>query len=84
MRHIFTRLWAYKLLDGGISTEKCIIQLKRKFVKFSESILSTGARPFFITNKCIKERYNIHVFIQPEFKILKCRPELENIEVSND
>ena len=31
-----------------------------------------------------KEIYNIHVasvFIKPEFKILKCRPELENIEV---
>ena len=31
-----------------------------------------------------KEIYNIHVasvFIKPEFKFLKCRPELENIEV---
>ena len=70
------------MLNRGISTEKCIIELKRKFVKFSESILSTRARPFFITNKCTKKIYNIHVFIQPEFKILKCRPELENIEVS--
>ena len=38
----------------------------------------------FITDKCTKEIYNIHVasvFIKPEFKILKCRPELENIEV---
>ena len=53
-------------------------------LNFSESILSTRAPPLLITNKYTKEIYNIHVasvFIKPEFKILKCQPELENIEV---
>ena len=52
---------------------------------FSESILSTRAPPLFIANKHTKDTYNIHVasvFIKPEFKILKSRPELEDIEVA--
>ena len=51
---------------------------------FSESILSTRVPLLFIANKHTKDIYNIHVasvFIKPEFKILKSRPELENMEV---
>ena len=56
------------------------------FIKsnFSESILSTRAPQLFIANKYTKEISNIHVasvVIKPEFKILKSRPVLENIEV---
>ena len=53
-------------------------------LNFSESILSTRAPPLFVTNKYTKEIFNLHVasvFIKQELKILKCRPELENIEV---
>ena len=64
--------------------KNALLKYKEKLLNFSESILSTRAPPLFITNKYTKEIYNIHVasvFIKPEFKILKCRPELENIEV---
>ena len=65
--------------------KNALLNYKEKLLNFSESILSTRAPPFFITNKCTKKIYNIQVasvFIKPEFKILKCRPELENNEVS--
>ena len=64
--------------------KNALLKYKEKLLNFSESILSTRAPPLFITNKYTKEIYNIHVasvFIKPEFKILKCRAELENIEV---
>ena len=59
--------------------KNALLNYKEKLVNFSESILSTRAPPLFITNKYTKEIYNIHVasvFMKPEFKILKCRPEL--------
>ena len=65
--------------------KNALLNYKEKLLNFSESTLSTRAPALFITNKYTKEIYNIHVasvFIKPEFKILKCRPELENIEVS--
>ena len=64
--------------------KNALLKYREKLLNFSESILSTRAPPLFITNKYTKEIYNIHVasvFIKPEFNILKCRPELENIEV---
>ena len=65
--------------------KNALLNIKEKLLIFSESTLSTRAPALFFTNKYTKEIYNIHVasvFIKPEFKILKCRPELENIEVS--
>ena len=47
-------------------------------------MLIKRAPPLFITKKNTKEIYNIHValvFIKPEYNILKCRPEIEDIEV---
>ena len=65
--------------------KNALFNYKDKLLIFSESTLLRRAPPLFITSKYTKEIYNIHVasvFIKPEFKIQKCRPELENIEVS--
>ena len=62
-----------------------LLNYKEKLLNFSKSTLLTRAPPLFITNNYTKEIYTIHVasvFIKPKFKILKCRPELKNIEVS--
>ena len=64
--------------------KNALLKYEEKLLNFSESILSTRAPPLFITNKYINEICAIHVvsvFIKPEFKILNCQPELENIEV---
>ena len=64
--------------------KNALLNYEEKSINFSESIPSTRAPPLVITNKYTKEIYNTHVasaFIKPEFNILKCRPELENIEV---
>ena len=64
--------------------KNALLKYEEKLLNFSESILSKQAPPLFITNKYMNEICNIHVvlvFIKPEFKILNCQPELENIEV---
>ena len=64
--------------------KNALLNYREKLSNFSESILSTRVPPLFIANKHTKDIYNIHVasvFIKPEFKILKSRPELENMEV---
>ena len=56
-----------------------LLKYKEKLLNFSESILSTRAPPFFITNKYAKEIYNIHVasvFIKQEFKKILMLPNI--------
>ena len=58
--------------------KNALLNYREKLSNFSESIVLA------IANKHKKDIYNIHVasvFLKPEFKILKSRPELENIEV---
>ena len=82
---ILDETYIYSIMGMEIfQLKNVLLNEKEKLLNLSESILSTQASPFFITNKYTKEIYNIHVasvFIKRDFKILKCRPELENIEV---
>ena len=52
-----------------------VFQLKNALLKYKENLLNFSESILI---------YNIHVasvFIKPEFKILKCRQELENTKV---
>ena len=72
---------------GVFQLKNALLNYKEELLNFSKSELSTQTPLLFITKKYTIKIYNIHValvFIKPEFKILKCRPELENIEVGKD
>ena len=65
-----------------------VFQLKNALLNFKEIFffrkhtINTSPCTFYY-NKYTKEIIHVaSVFIKPEFKILKCLPELENIEVS--